>query len=113
VAELSKRYPSESSFQNQRGWFQIALFCVLKMKHLKPIRLTLHARLRMLKYRLSEEEVAACLRNPDKVVSGYKGRRIANKIRNKYVIRAIYEENELITVVAVYLAWKSRYERGT
>jgi len=83
------------------------------MNELKPIRLTVHARLRMMRYQLSDEEVIECLRNPDKVVGGYKGRRIAHKVKNKYVIRAIYEENELITVVTVYLAWKSRYERGT
>jgi len=83
------------------------------MNELKPIRLTVHARLRMMRYQLSDEEVIECLRNPDKVAGGYKGRRIAHKVKNKYVIRAIYEENELITVVTVYLAWKSRYERGT
>jgi len=82
------------------------------MNKLKPIRLTEHARFRMMRYQISEEEVTACLRNPDKVVGGYKGRKIAHKVKNRYVIRVIYEENELITVVTVYLAWKSRYERG-
>jgi hypothetical protein len=79
----------------------------------KPIKLTVHARLRMMKYQLSEEEVIDCIQNPDSVVKGYKGREIANKVKNKYVIRAIFEENELITVVTVYLAWKSRYESRT
>ena len=83
------------------------------MNKLKPIRLTVHARLRMMRYRISREEVTACLRNPDKVIGGYKGKKIAHRVKNKYVIRAIYEENELITVVTVYLAWKSRYERET
>jgi len=83
------------------------------MNKSKPIRLTLHARLRMMRYQLSEEEVIDCIRNPDSVVGGYKGREIAHKVKNKYVIRAIFEENELITVVTVYLAWTSRYERGT
>jgi hypothetical protein len=83
------------------------------MKDLKPIRLTGHARSRMMRYQIDEKEVFECLRNPDKIVGGYKGRRIAHKVRNKYVIRAIYEENELIIVVTVYLAWKGRYERGT
>ena len=82
------------------------------MNKLKPIRLTEHARFRMMRYQISEEEVTACLRNPDKVVGGYKVRKIAHRVRNKYVIRVIYEENELITVVTVYLAWKSRYEKG-
>jgi hypothetical protein len=67
----------------------------------------------MMRYRISREEVTACLRNPDKVIVGYKGRKIAHRVKNKYVIRAIYEENELITVVNVYLAWKSRYEGET
>jgi hypothetical protein len=67
----------------------------------------------MMRYRISEAEVVGCIRNPDNVVKGYKDRKVAHKLRNKYVIRTVYEENELITVVTVYLAWKSRYERGT
>ena len=78
----------------------------------KPIRLTVHARLRLMRYQLSEEEVIDCIRNPDRVVGGYRSRIIAHKVKNKHVIRAIFEETKLITVVTGYLAEKSRYERG-
>jgi hypothetical protein len=60
------------------------------MNEFKPIRLTVHARLRMMRYQISEKEVIECLRNPNKVVRGYKGGKIAHKVKNKYVIRAIY-----------------------
>jgi hypothetical protein len=81
------------------------------MNNLKPIWFTVHARLRMAAYRVPDEEVTACLRGPDEVFDGYRGRKIAQRVRNHYVVRVVYEENGLITVVTVYLARKGRYER--
>jgi len=49
----------------------------LNMNKFKPVRFTEHARFRMMRYQISEEELVECLRNPDKVIGGYKGRKIA------------------------------------
>jgi hypothetical protein len=65
----------------------------------------------MITYQITQEEVTACVRDPDKVLDSYNGRKIAHRIRNTYVVRVIYEENELITIITVYLARKDRYER--
>jgi hypothetical protein len=77
---------------------------------LKPIRYTLHASQRLLAYEISKDEVSVCVRNPDRVLDGYKGRKIAQRSRNSHLVRVIYEENELIIIVTVYLARKARYE---
>lgn len=62
---------------------------------MKPIRFTVHARQRMTAYQITQDEATACVRCPDRVLSGYKGRKIAHRSKNRYVVRVIYEENEL------------------
>jgi hypothetical protein len=84
---------------------------ILSTNNFKPIWFTAHARQRMATYQITEEEVTVCVRAPVKVLNGYNGRKIAHRIRNSYVVRVIYEENGLITIVTVYLARKDRYER--
>jgi len=75
----------------------------------KPIRISSHARRRMARYRLGEDVVIGALREPDCVLVGYRGRRIVHKFKNDYVLRVVYEEDGVITVVTVYPARRERY----
>jgi hypothetical protein len=75
----------------------------------KPIRISGHARRRMLRYGLGEDAVIGALRRPDRVVAGYRGRRIAHKLMNDYVLRVVYEDDDVITVVTVYPSRRERY----
>ena len=79
------------------------------MTNRKPIIITEHAKERMRRYGISRNDVIFCVRNPDEVVLGYRGRRIAHKFRGKYVLRVVYEEDTLITVITVYWARRERY----
>ena len=75
------------------------------------INITEHAKDRMKKYGISEEMVIETLRNPDCVLEGHSGRKIAQKALNeKYLLRVIYEEAEGVIVVTCYKAKRSRYE---
>lgn len=78
----------------------------------KLIRISGHARKRMMKYGLDEEVVIKALREPDRVLVGRRGRKIAHRFKNKYVLRIVYEENDVITVVTVYPARRERYAEG-
>jgi len=51
------------------------------------------------------------MENPDSVVEGHSGRKVAQKKLNGYVLRVIYEEKKGINViVTVYKAKSERYE---
>ena len=77
----------------------------------KRVRFTKHAVLRMEQYGIPVSEVLRAIAQPDKVLLGYKGRRVAQKAAGRYVVRVVYEEAEdLITVVTVYRARRERYE---
>jgi len=75
----------------------------------KRIHITDHAVKRILRYGLTKRQVLYALRHPDEIIVGYKGRKVAHKFKNEYVIRIIFEENEFITVVTVYLSRRERY----
>lgn len=75
----------------------------------KPVRISEHAKKRMVKYGLSEDVVIEALREPDRVLVGYRERKIAHKFKNNYVLRVVYEEDGVIAVVTVYLARRERY----
>jgi hypothetical protein len=75
------------------------------------IRILLHARQRMLRYNVDQAIVEETLQNPDSEVSGYGGRRIAQKKLDGYVLRVIYEnQNHTKVVITVYKARRERYE---
>jgi len=76
------------------------------------IRISEHARKRMIKYGLIEEVVIGALREPDRVLVGHRGRKIAHRFKNRYVLRVVYEEDDTITVVTVYPARRDRYAEG-
>lgn len=80
-------------------------------ERIKPIRFTEHAESRMLRYGISEEDVVECIMKPDEVLSGYRGRKIAHEYMDRHMLRVVYEEDDLITVITVYLAKRERYGR--
>jgi len=49
------------------------------------------------------------LRGPDRVVAGYRGRRVARKFMNDYVLRVAREDDDVIAVVTVYPSRRERY----
>jgi len=75
----------------------------------KPIKITLHARRRMIKYGLEEGAVVQALKAPDYVTDGGLGRKIAHRFMDDLVLRVIYEDNDEIVVVTVYPARRRRY----
>lgn len=65
----------------------------------------------MAKYGLEKKQIITCVLNPDSVVEGSWGRKIAQKSLNGYVLRVIYEKAEnIIVVVTTYKAKSERYE---
>ena len=75
------------------------------------LRITAHAENRMEKYDLSRSLVVKSMEDPDSIIDGHSGRKIAQKKLNGYVLRVIYEEEKGINViVTVYKAKSERYE---
>ena len=63
-------------------------------------------------FTVSESQVTETVQKPDKVDSGKKGRKIAQKgISTRHVLRVIYEEkDERAEVVTFYPGRRERYE---
>ena len=73
---------------------------------------TMHARARLIRYGIREEEVLDALLDPDEVVPGHSGRFVAHKYKGVYVLRVVYEQlGDALVVVTVYRARRERYER--
>jgi len=51
-----------------------------------------------------------CLEMPDRITEGYLGRLVAEKAKNGYILRVVYEtiESQKI-IITVYMAKKDRY----
>ncbi len=77
------------------------------------VRFGRHSKERMKKYNVKEEDVQDCLKNPDRTVTGYEERNIAEKSVNSYILRVIYDiiDDEEV-VITVYKAKKKRYWGG-
>jgi len=83
----------------------------------KPIVFSRHAEakfgiLRKHGFVVHRETITTCLRSPDKIDTGYKGRTIAQKaIDKEHVIRVIFEDiGETIRIVTFYPGRRERYE---
>lgn len=65
-------------------------------------------------FKLSESDVKEIVDDPDKVLTGHKGRKIAQRaIDEQHVLRVIFEEyKEKFVVVTFYPARRQRYEDG-
>ena len=74
------------------------------------VHFTDHSLERMEKYAISRENVMECLEMPDRITEGYLGRLVAEKAKNGYILRVVYEtiESQKI-IITVYMAKKDRY----
>lgn len=56
--------------------------------------------------------VEAAVKNPDKIVVGYKGRKIAQKaIDEQHILRVIFEDfSDTIKIITFYPGKRDRYE---
>lgn len=77
----------------------------------KPVKVSEHAKRRMAKYGLSRDVVVEVLREPDQVLTGYHKRKIAHKFKNNYVLRVVYSEEDILTVITVYPVRRERYAK--
>ena len=61
---------------------------------------------------VSKGTIISALKKPDKIESGYKGRRIAQKIIDeRHVIRVLFEElPKVMRVITFYPGRRQRYE---
>jgi hypothetical protein len=61
---------------------------------------------------ITEEEVIEIVKNPGKIMTGKKGRKIAQcKISDDHILRVVFEEKERdIEVITFYPARRERYE---
>lgn len=61
---------------------------------------------------IAREKVIDCVRNPDRIEAGYKGRWIAQKdIDQEHVVRVVYvDEKEIRKIITFYPGRKDRYE---
>ena len=77
----------------------------------KRVMLTEHAKKRLAKYGLEESLVLETLEYPNEVLEGYAGRKVAHKYLDSLMLRVVYEENDIIRVITVYPARKTRYAK--
>jgi len=71
-----------------------------------------YAKERIKKYNLTEELIKGALKNPDEIVEGYEGCKIAHKLLNEHLLRVIYlKVEDGVKVITVYPAKKERYWR--
>ena len=81
----------------------------------KKVEFTLHAEdklKRLMKIGVTKEKILEIIENPEKVVNGYYGRKIAQGLLSEdLILRIVYEESEReIMVVTVYPGERRRYE---
>lgn len=71
-----------------------------------------HAVEKLAKRNLDKSSIEEVINNPDSVVEGRYGRKIAQKVYGRYVLRIVYEEHkEQILVITAYLARPERYAK--
>ena len=85
------------------------------MNKKKKVEFTLHAEdklKRLMKVGVTKEKVLEIIENPEKVVNGYYGRKIAQGLLSEdLILRIVYEESEgEIMVVTIYPGERRRYE---
>jgi Txe/YoeB family toxin of Txe-Axe toxin-antitoxin module len=81
----------------------------------KKVEFTLHAGdklTRLTKIGVTKERIFEIIENPEKVVNGYYGRKIAQGLFSEdLILRIVYEESEEeIMVITVYPGERRRYE---
>ncbi|MBA7546640.1 hypothetical protein ES705_39032 [subsurface metagenome] len=82
----------------------------LLSKYMKSIVFHPHAKEKMNKRGISKNAILETLKSPKEVVNGGYGRKIAQKVFGRYLIRVIFEEYEdYILVITIYLTKPKRY----
>uniref|UniRef100_A0A7C1GB92 DUF4258 domain-containing protein n=1 Tax=Thermofilum adornatum TaxID=1365176 RepID=A0A7C1GB92_9CREN len=80
----------------------------------KEIKFTTHAEEKLKRLKnlgVTKEKVLKVLTNPQKIVSGYRGRKIAQGLLTwELLLRIVYEEDDKILVITVYPCKRERYE---
>jgi len=63
-------------------------------------------------FNIIKKDIISTIRNPDKILRGYKGRKIAQKIINdRYLLRVVFlEENNIKKIITIYPGRRDRYE---
>lgn len=75
------------------------------------IEYTDYAEMKIMKRKLSKTQVEDVLKNPEKLVEGKKGRKIAQKIVGKYLLRVVFEEyGNRYKVITMYYSEPERYK---
>jgi hypothetical protein len=81
---------------------------------IKEVEFTAHAEeklKRLASLGVTKEKVLEIVRNPEKVVYGHYGRKIAQGLlTHELMLRIVYEEDEEILVITVYPCRRERYE---
>ena len=74
------------------------------------IEYTNYSEMRIEKRKLSKAQIEDVLRNPERVMAGAKGRKIAQKVLGKYLWRVVFEEHgNTYKVITVYYTQPERY----
>jgi hypothetical protein len=80
---------------------------------IKGVKFTAHAEdklKRLVSLGVTKERVLEIIGNPEKIVYGRYGRRIAQGLlTSELMLRIVYEENEEILVITVYPCRRERY----
>jgi hypothetical protein len=81
----------------------------------KPVNLSPHAKeklKRLVKIGVTEDKAVKTIRNPESLILGYFGRKIAqSRLTDELLLRVIYEETDNnILVITLYPAKRQRYE---
>ena len=69
-----------------------------------------HAEEKMIRRGISKQLALETLKNPEAVIEGKYGRKIAEKVFGGYLLRVIFEEHEkFMLVITLYLTKPRRY----
>ena len=71
---------------------------------------TNYAEMKIEKRKLSKIQIEDVIKNPDKIVEGKRGRKIAQKIIGKYILRVVFEQNgNVYKIITAYYSEPERY----
>ncbi len=63
-------------------------------------------------FNITKKDILSVIRNPDKILMGYKGRKISQKIINsELLLRVVFLKGDnIIKVITIYPGRRDRYE---
>ena len=75
------------------------------------IEYTDYAEVKIQKRGLSKSQIESVLTNPDKILDGDEGRKVAQKIIGKYILRVVFKESgNAYKVITAYYSKPDRYK---